>query len=116
MSGVVKDARLQSPTSRARLPRKNEPHWKTLVVGRAHLGWQRKPDVREAGKWILRRYIDSKYTVRFLGWADDLKEADGEQILGFEQAQDMAKEMIDTPAALPGRLTVRRAMMDYIDH
>src|SRR5262249_40959935 len=85
------------------------------LTARAHLGWQRKPETREAGKWILRRYVDSKYTVRTLGLADDLAEANGEQILSFQQAEAMAKAMIDTPAALPGRLTVRTAMTHYID-
>jgi integrase len=115
MTGVVKHAKLETRTSRARLERKLEPHWRALI-GRAHLGWQRKPNEKAAGKWILRRYIDGKYTVRTLGWADDLAEADGERVLSFEQAQAMARAMIDTPAALPGRLTVRTAMTHYIDY
>jgi integrase len=113
---TVKDANLSTITARARLKRKLEPHWRTLIVGRAHLGWQRPPDVREAGKWILRKYQDGRYSVRNLGWADDLAEATGEQILSCEQAEAMARAMLDAPAALPGRLTVRRAMQDYIEH
>jgi integrase len=116
MSGTVKHSNLTTRTARARLKRKLEPHWRTLVTGRAHLGWQRKPDVREAGKWILRKYVDGKYSIRTLGWADDLAEANGETILSFEQAEAKAKAMLDTPTALPGRLTVRRAMLEYIDH
>jgi integrase len=116
MTGVVKHAKLETRTSRARLERKREPHWRALTA-RSHLGWHRvyeKPG--EPGRWILRRYVDSKYTVRTLGLADDLKEANGEQILSFEQAQAMAKAMIDTPAALPGRLTVRQAVAQYIEY
>src|SRR5262245_24604381 len=115
MTGVVKHSKLETRTSRARLERKREPHWRALT-GRAHLGWQRKPNEKAAGKWILRKYEDGKYSVRTLGLADDLNEADGEQILSFEQAQAMAKAMLDGPGPLPGRLTVRLAMQDYIDH
>jgi integrase len=137
VSGTVKHAKLETKTSRARLERKQEPHWRALIVGRAHLGWQRqiggksaggetknanksiasgaKTAVRDPGRWILRRFIDSKYSVRTLGWADDLAEADGEQILSFEQAEAKAKAMLDTPAALLGRLTVKAAMTAYIE-
>jgi integrase len=143
MSRIVKDANLALPTTRRKLARKKEPHWRTLVVGRAHLGWQRgfenpgdqsapkrregeaqnsnksiegAPKRREAGKWILRRYIDGKYTIRTLGWADDREEANGETILSYEMAETMAKAMIDGPDPLPGRLTVRKAMENYIEH
>jgi integrase len=122
MSGTVKHAKLETRTSRARLKRKREPHWRALVTGRAHLGWQRPPTGgllvtnKPPGRWILRRYVDGKYSVRTLGWADDLKEADGEQVFSFEQAQALAKAMLDAPEALSGRLTVRRAMSDYIDY
>jgi integrase len=41
MSGTVKHAKIETRTSRARLPGKREPYWRALIVGRAHLGWQR---------------------------------------------------------------------------
>jgi hypothetical protein len=90
MSGTVKDAKLQSPTSRAKLPRKREPHWRTLIAGRAHLGWQRKPNAI-VGKWILRRYIDGKYAQQMLGLADDCDTADNDRVLSFQQAEAKAR-------------------------
>jgi integrase len=115
VTGVVKHAKLETKTSRARLERKKEPHWRALTP-RAHLGWQRKPDVREAGRWILRKYQDGRYSVRTLAWADDLAGSDGELILSFEQAQATAKAMLDGPDPLPGRLTMVKAMENYIEH
>jgi hypothetical protein len=51
------------------------------------------------GKWLLRRFIDGKYSICTLGWADDLKEADGESVLSFAQAETKAKTMLLAPAA-----------------
>ena len=53
--------------------------------------------------------------VRTLGLADDLAPADGEQVLSYEMAAAMAKAMLDGPAPLPGRLTVKSAMAAYIE-
>jgi hypothetical protein len=56
MAGTVKQARLESQSARARLKRGRQPHWKALVEGRVHLGyqcWKGDP----VGRWLLRRYI-----------------------------------------------------------
>src|SRR5262245_66243599 len=103
MSGTVKQAKLETRTSRARLERKREPHWRALIVGRAHLGWQRKPDARDAGKWILRRFIDGKYTICTLGLADDLAAADGEIVLRLEEAEARARAMFGRQAGMHKR-------------
>jgi hypothetical protein len=113
MAGVVKPARLESKTSRAKLKKGRQPHWKGLVTGRAHLGYQRQQGA-SAGRWILRRYIDGKYRVIPLGAADDVIDADGDHTLSFEQAEAKARAMLDRPTAVTGRLTVRGAMERYI--
>jgi integrase len=115
MSGTVKHARLESRTSRARLKRGREPHYKTLVAGRAHLGYQRQVGA-VAGRWILRQYIDRKYKVIALGAADDVAEATGEHVLSFEQAEAAARAILDRPGKAISRLTVRRAMELYTQH
>lgn len=114
MAGTVKHAKLETRTARARLKRKAEPHWRALVAGRAHLGWCRKPGA-PAGRWILRRYVEGKYTLATLGMADDVAEADGDHVLSFEQAEAAAKAMLDRPAAAAGRVTVRTAVANYLE-
>jgi integrase len=47
MTGTVQHAKIETRTSRARLERKREPYWRALIVGRAHLGWQRPLGVSE---------------------------------------------------------------------
>jgi hypothetical protein len=41
MSGTVREAKLTTPTARARLKRGRQPAWRTIVPGRIHLlaGW-----------------------------------------------------------------------------
>jgi integrase len=116
MAGTVREARLGSPTARARLERGRQPHWNTLVAGQAHLGWQRWPQDK-TGRWVLRRRTGDAYTVAQIGLADDTEAADGVAVLSFEQAKQKAVERLateDTPVV--GRITVRRAMADYIDY
>jgi integrase len=139
MPGTVKHAKLESPTSRARLERKREPHWRALIVGKAHLGWQQgsDPENRVSGKpglgtvsesvrnrharagpgrWLLRQYKDGKYSQCLVGSADDMAPADGDLVLSFEQAEAKARAILDAPAKLLGRLTVAAAMDAYTDH
>src|SRR5262245_61772081 len=114
MAGAVKHSRIETRTSRARLKRGREPHWRALVPGRAHLGWQRKPEA-PTGRWVLRRYVEGKYRIAPLGLADDTADADGDRVLSFEQAEAAARAMLDRPAGAASRLTVRRAVANYIE-
>jgi hypothetical protein len=109
MSGRInKEANLQSPTARARLKRGRQPHWWTIVPGRAHLGYQRWLD-DPAGRWLLRQYASGRYSVETLGWADD----GGREGLAFEDALPLAQKKLG--AAPTTRLTVRRAMALYVE-
>jgi integrase len=115
MAGAVKHAKLDSRTARSRLKRGRQPHWQALVPGKVHLGYQCwKGD--DAGRWVLRRYIgDYKYRSTTLGQADDAGEANGSDVLSFEQAEAKARAMVDSPQAKVHRLTVRQAMERYIE-
>jgi integrase len=115
LARAIKEARIESPTARAKLKRGRQPHLRTLVAGRAALGYVRKQGPA-AGRWILRRLVDGKYQVTPLGIADDILDADGGHVLSFQQADAMARAMIDGPAASSGRLTVREAMRRYVEH
>jgi integrase len=113
MAGTVRHAKLESATSRARLRRGRQAHWRSLGSG-SHLGYQRWPDDPE-GRWMVRRRIDGSYQAQPLGPADDAREADGERVLSFDQAQAAAIAAVDAPKAKMARLTVRQAMEQYIE-
>ena len=117
MTGTVKHARLESRTARSRLKRGRQPHWQALEPGRVHLGWQCwKGDA--AGRWVLRRYIGNrKYRTTALGLADGAAEANGIQVLSFEQAAAKARAMVANPnGGKIERLTVRQALSRYIEY
>jgi integrase len=116
MAGDVQHAKLTSRNARSRLKPGRQPHWHPLTRGKVHLGYQRwKGD--SAGRWILRRYIgNNKYRTATLGVADDAATADGRRVLSFEQAEAMARAMLEIAPAKVHRLTVRQAMARYIDY
>jgi integrase len=115
MAGTVKEAKLQNPTARKRLKAGRQPHWNTLVAGRDHLGYQRK-DGDDAGRWLLRRRRSGNYSMESIGIADDRDEADGVSILDYQQARAKAVELSMDETRPAGRLTVQRAVADYIDY
>ena len=87
----------------------------TIVAGRDHLGWQRRPE-DAAGRWIYRRRRSGDYSTELIGTADDRDEADGVSILDFQQARAKAVEL-SLDEGRPGRrITVSRAIADYIDY
>lgn len=118
MAGTVRQARLGSPTARARLKRGRQAHWEALVPGRVHLGWQRWPE-DAAGRWLLRRYIGNrKYRREALGVADDAAPANNKDVLNHAQAEAKARAMVATQGGdnKVTRLTVAQAMDHYVDY
>ena len=116
MAGKVQEASILSQSGRARLKRGRQPHWRILIPGRLSLGWQCWKG-EAAGRWVLRRTIRRHvYRSQTLGRADDAAEADGDQILSYEQAEARARAAVDTPARNKKieRLTVRQALELYI--
>jgi integrase len=120
MAGTVKEAKIGSRTTRTNLTPGRQAHWRTIMPGRAHLGYQRKTNAKE-GRWLLRRYIPGDhetkdaYRVEALGLADDVMAADGHRVLNFEQAETKARAQIEAPACKVHRITVRRAIANYIE-
>src|SRR5262245_43809991 len=105
MTGTVKEARLATPTARARLTRGRQPHWRALIPGRVHLGYRRRPEDL-SGVWLLRKYLGGRrYQVENLGRADD---GDGHG-LTFEAAEALAQKRLGI-APDSKRLTVRTAV------
>lgn len=97
MGRRVKDARLDNRTSRLKLQVRPEPYWRLISEG-CHLGYYRGARV---GKWVARfRRAGSgaAYMKKTLGEADDVREADGNTILTFEEADAAARSWFDQAA------------------
>jgi integrase len=115
MARTIREARLGSPTARARLKSGRMAHWNTVITGRAHLGWQRWPEDK-TGRWLLRRRVNGCYSTEEIGRADDSLSADGVAVLTFEQARARALDLASTAEGKPAqRITVQRAVANYID-
>jgi integrase len=117
MARSVTYARLNSRTSRATLKRGRQAHWETLS-GTTHLGYQRQKKAA-SGRWILRRYLGggNKYRITPLGIADDANDANGTNILSYDQAAAKARAMVGSASGGKiERLTVRKAMELYVEN
>ena len=89
MARLVRDAKLETRTARARLPVEPKPYFRRLEIG-FHLGYRR---LSSGGTWIARRLAqDGHYRELRLGVADDTQDADGVSVLDYSQAQKAARE------------------------
>ena len=88
MARHLRNPKIESRTARAKLKPSGKPIY-FLLGGKLHLGYRRG---KGAGVWVGRRYLgDEKYHTETLAQADDLADADGADVLNFEQAQDKAR-------------------------
>src|SRR4051812_36293962 len=116
MARTVRASNLDTRTARTRLKARGMPYYRVLEPG-LHLGY-RKP-LSGTGKWVARHYIgDQKYEVETLPAADDFSDADGVEILSYQQAQALARSRMvkraHTAAGVTGPLTVADAIKSYI--
>src|SRR5256885_14500094 len=73
---------------------RSEPYWRLISEG-CHIGYYRGARV---GKWVARFRRPGRgvgYAKATLGEADDVRDADGESILNFEQANAAARRWFD---------------------
>src|SRR5260370_10789440 len=86
---TIRDARLESRAARLRLAPQRQPHWKTVVPARLHLGYRRRQR-NLPGTWLLRHYVgEERYRVAPLGLADDFHDA-ADGVIDFAEAQRRA--------------------------
>jgi integrase len=112
MARTVRDANLESRTSRGRLEPSGQPYYRALEPGLLHLGY-RKPRAG-AGKWLARIYVgNGAYRLHPIAVADDLSDADGRVICSYRQAQSLARKLMVTQAG-GGVGTVADAVEAYI--
>lgn len=123
MARTMRDGSLSNRTNRLKLPIRQEPYWAALAPGK-HLGYYR---TRTGGSWVAKwRDKDSGARRKTtFGIADDFQEANGAEVLSWEQASDKALEWFkekNHEAALQvqgedlpqGAATVRDALNLYI--
>lgn len=117
MGRLVRDCRLETRSSRARLKPARHPYWRGVSSG-CHLGYYRGV---QGGTWVARarRREASGYFQRQLGITDDIRDADGIEILDYRQAQERARAWFDELAAAKGkrldRYLVDHALDDYLE-
>ena len=111
MARLVRDAKLETRTARARLPIGPKPYFRRLEIG-FHLGYRR---LSSGGTWIARRFAqDGRYRENRLGVADDTQDADGVSVLDYSKHRrphvnggarscDGRKATIPERAPLPSR-------------
>lgn len=108
MARTIRDAKLETRAARDRLPAGRNPHFKTLVPGKLHLGYRRKKKDLP-GQWLVRRYVGGqRYRISPLGLADDFQD----DAMTFAEAQRAAlAHKAPTTAGAP---TVATAMAEYV--
>jgi integrase len=116
MPRSVRDAKLDSRAARERLKPRGKPYWRGLDQG-LHVGYRRLKGA--SGRWAVRFYAgDQSYVTETIATADDLSDANGVDVLDWQQAQDKARALRDARAqetAGLGPFTVADAIKLYID-
>jgi integrase len=117
MSRTVVESRIQDRSARLRLEPRNKPYWRALSEG-VHLGYRRGT---RKGTWVARYMAadTGAYVTSGLGEADDVRDANGRDILNYKQAFDKALRWVElessgVPAEASGDVTVAQAVETYI--
>lgn len=116
MGRTVKDVRLQDRAARTRLPVSSDIYWRAINEG-CHIGYYRG---ERGGKWVgrYRKPGGGKgYTKIRIGEADDVRDADGETVFDWKQAQAKAHLWFEDQARGGGKpagpFTVAAALDEY---
>lgn len=115
MARTVKDAKLQNRTNRLQLDERKF-HWRGISQGLA-IGYRRG---KSGASWYVRTATGKgNYVSEVLGNADDYQDANGIDVLSFDQAQAKAREVADEiakrKAGQRGPYTVDMALDDYLE-
>jgi integrase len=120
MARTVRNPKIDTRNVRLKLPPRREPYWCGISRG-AYIGYRRGAGA--SGTWIARTRIDGRQHYEAIGAADDVRDANGLDVLSFAQAQELARKWFDRkgrelaglsePQA--GPYTVADAIGDYLD-
>jgi integrase len=110
MARRVKDRTIESREARRKLKVSGKPYWRAIGQG-LHVGYRKG---KTGGAWVIRRYLGNQtYQVETIAEADDILDANGNEILDFWQAQEVARQVRQSPRR--GNYTVRDAVNAYIE-
>lgn len=104
----TRNARLKKLKPRAK------PYWHRIGP-KAHLGYRRL--AKRDGSWTLRTYTadpSNPYAFKVLGHADDYSDADGVDVLTFDQAVNTARERMSAVTKAAATFTVADAVALYL--
>ena len=111
MARRLRDRNLESRDARRKLAVSPKPYYRAIGRG-LHLGYRKG---KTGGVWVIRRYVGGQsYNENTVAQADDSEDANGNEILDFWQAQEMARAM--RPGPQRGAYTVKDAVRDYLTH
>jgi integrase len=91
MARTVRDVRLDNRAARARLAPRKKAYFRVIETGKA-IGYYRGLRV---GSWLARSFEGGKYLEKKLGVADDMRDANGADVLTFADAQTAARQWFD---------------------
>ena len=120
MARSVRNHKLDTRSGRSKCEVRREPYWVRMDAG-AFIGYRRVSSGN--GTWISRlRGDDGRQHYLALGSADDTLEADGANVLTFNQAQDRARafferkrrELAGHTEERSGPLTVEQVVKSYL--
>lgn len=101
-------ATLETRNARKRLKRRHSPYWQRIQKG-LRLGY-RKSRGAQAGVWRGEKYNGVTYDRWIFGVADDKADADGENVLSYENARDQLLKV-----AKVGKTTVVKTVEDAME-
>jgi hypothetical protein len=105
--------KIENRTERTKLAPRAAPYGFVSIAKHTRLGYRRVKDKQEAGTWVVK-WADGKGGDwrKVVGIADDLREADGINVLDFHQAAEIARGIAGkTVAGAPA--TWREALDAY---
>ena len=116
MAARIRDAKLDTPTARAKLSARGKPYFKAIGEG-LHLGYRKG---QSTGKWVARVYTGAGgYKVETIATTDDQVDSNGQDVLTFYQAQERARDVykrLTGTGEVMGPFTVSDALADYVAH
>jgi integrase len=117
MARTLKDAKLDTRASRLRLRTRREPYWRSISEGLA-IGYRKGT---KGGTWIAKHYsAENGRRYRSIATTDDVADADGEHILSFAEAQEVARKWfaqlarLDRGEVRSGPYTVLECLAEYL--
>jgi integrase len=111
MARRVRDKAIESREARRKLKASGKPYWRAVGKG-LHVGYRKG---KTSGVWVIRRYLgDRSYKIETIAEADDVLDANGEEVLDFWQAQEVARNVPQSPKR--GPYTVKDAVKLYLEY